>query len=501
MARANGSSPTTVAAVDLGSNSFHLIVARRQGRELVVVDRLREMVQLAAGLDRGRNLSRPARQRALECLRRFGQRLEHLPDERVRAVGTNTLRSARNAGRFRRAAEKALGHPIETISGIEEARLVYLGVAHSLPSPSVRRLVVDIGGGSTELIVGEDFQPQLMESLYLGCVTMSRRWFGNGRITAARWRKAELAALQELEPLQARFARSEWEKAVGASGTVRTAEAVARAAGWSKAGITRKALKKIRDAILKQEATEHLLLEGLSPERASVFPGGIAVLLAVFDTLGIDHMDATEGALREGLLYDLVGRIGKKDVRDRSVAALAARFHVDPHQAARVEATVLELLDQAGRRWRLDKPEIRQLASWAAKLHEIGLDIAHQQYHRHGEYIIAQADLMGFSREEQKVVASLVRAHRRRFPLSVFSDLPPQSSRRTERLAVLLRLGVVLHRSRTPVPLPEVGLEVKRRSLTLSFPKGWLDEHPLTRTDLEQEASYLESAGYEITYS
>ncbi len=490
--------PDAVAAVDLGSNSFHMIVARTSDGELVVVDRLREMVQLGAGLDASRRISDDARDRALACLGRFGERVRHMPPGTVRAVGTNALRSAHDTRDFLARAEEALGHPIETISGIEEARLIFLGVSQSLPTPQTRRLVIDIGGGSTELIVGQDLKPLQMESLYIGCITMSRTFFGDGTIERERWRKAELSALQELEPSRARFAESGWQEAVGASGTVRAVRDVVQAAGWSKRGITPKSLVKLRDALLSAGHVERLRLEGLGAERSSVFPGGVVVLLAAFESLGIERLEASDGALREGLLHDLLGRIQQEDVRERSVTALADRYHVDWKQAGRVECTALQLLSDAAPSWGLESRESRNLLCWSARLHEIGLDIAHQHYHRHGQYVVGQADLLGFGREEQTCLAALVRAHRRKFPVSVLKSLPGKRQREIERVAVLLRLAVVLNRNRSPEPLPEPELSVAKRSVKLKFPAGWLEAHPLTRADLEQERAYLRAAGYRL---
>jgi exopolyphosphatase/guanosine-5'-triphosphate,3'-diphosphate pyrophosphatase len=490
--------PESVAAVDLGSNSFHLIVARVSSGEPVVVDRLREMVQLASGLDPSKRLLEEAQDRALDCLGRFGERLRHMPSSTVRAVGTNTLRQMHHADEFVSRAEEALGHPIETISGIEEARLIYLGAVHSLAQPTSRRLVLDIGGGSTELIVGDGFEPVLMESLYMGCISMSRTHFGDGVISAGRWKRAELEALQELEHVRGRFRGVRWEQAVGASGTVRAADAVIRELGWSKKGITAKGLRRLKEAMIELGHVELLDLSGLNPKRRSVFPGGVAVITAAFEALGIDAMRYSEGSLREGLLYDLLGRIRQEDVRERSVSALGDRYHVDWKQAGRVECTALMLLTQVAEEWRLDSKESRQLLSWAAQLHEIGLDIAHAQYHRHGEYIIAASDLHGFSREEQKLLATLVRAHRRKFPVSMLKVLPRKRGREVERLAILLRIAVLLHRSRAPDAMPDPELTVGKKSLTLGFSSGWLADHPLTLADLRQEARHLEAAGYQL---
>jgi exopolyphosphatase/guanosine-5'-triphosphate,3'-diphosphate pyrophosphatase len=403
-----------------------------------------------------------------------------------------------DADEFVALAEEALGHRIETISGIEEARLIYLGVVHSLAEPTSRRLVLDIGGGSTELIVGDGFDPLRMESLYMGCISMSRTHFGDGAITSGRWKRAELQARQELEPVRARFRGTGWEQAVGASGTVRAVDAVIRAVGWSKKGVTLKALRRLHDAMIDLGHVDLLELPGLNPKRRSVFPGGVAILTAAFEALGIDAMRYSEGSLREGLLYDLLGRIRQEDVRERSVSGLGDRYHVDWKQAGQVERTALMLLSQVAEEWRLDSRESRQLLSWAAQLHEIGLDIAHAQYHRHGEYIIAASDLYGFSREEQKLLSTLVRAHRRKLPVSVLKVLPRKRGREVERLAILLRIAVLLHRSRAPDAMPQPKLTVGKKSLSVQFAEGWLDDHPLTLADLRQEAHHLEAAGYRL---
>lgn len=491
----------SVAAVDLGSNSFHMIVARARAGDVMVLDRLREMVQLAAGLDSARRLSREAQLRALECLRRFGQRVMYMAPERVRAVGTNTFRHAHDAQDFLIQAEAALGHPIETISGIEEARLIYQGVVHGLANPVGRKLVVDIGGGSTELIAGESFDAVRMESLYLGCVSMSRTYFGDGKVTSERWKRAELAAHQEFESVQTLYQNFAWEEALGASGTVRAIQAVVRNAGWSRDGITPEALRRLRDAVIKTGTASKLRFNGLRRARRGVFPGGLVVLMAAFDALGIEQLRSADGALREGLLYDLLGRIRDEDVRSQTVDSLSERYHVDRPQAERIRTTALDFLDQTARSWELDSREARLLLSWAAQLHEIGLDIAHAHYHKHGEYIIAHSDLLGFSREEQKLLATLVLAHRRKFPVSVFKALPAHQRPSAERLAILLRLAALLRRSRVSIPLPEPRLRAHEKRVTLEFPAGWLRRHPLTGADLDEETAYLRSSGYKLRSS
>jgi exopolyphosphatase/guanosine-5'-triphosphate,3'-diphosphate pyrophosphatase len=501
MLASNLSLPDTVAAVDLGSNSFHLIVARPTPGELLVLEKFREMVQLAAGLNESRRLSKDAQARALDCLRRFHRRLRRLPAHAIRAVGTNTLRTAKNAREFLIKAEGVLGHPIETVSGIEEARLIYLGVTQSLVDPSGRRIVLDIGGGSTEVIIGEDREPLEMASLSLGCVTMSRAFFGDGEISPARWRQAELAALREFESLRMRFRSIGWTEAVGASGTIRAAHAVARAEGWSQEGITPRALKRMRDSALKAGRIDRWWPGGLNPGRRPVFPGGVVVLCAAFETLGIERMRTAEGALREGVLVDLLDRIQGKGVRSRSVALLADRFRVDLKQAARVEQTALHLLAQVSEDWALASREARYFLSWAAMVHEIGLDLAQQQYHKRGAYLIQESDLLGFSREEQRVLAALVRAHRRKFPVSALEALPPHRRRQAERLAIMLRLAVILHRSRGDESIAEPKFEVDGKSLKLRFRDRWLDEQPLRSADLQEEKAFLSAAGYRLKFT
>ncbi|MGD8375258.1 MAG: exopolyphosphatase [Acidobacteriota bacterium] len=496
-----GAVPDVVAAVDLGSNSFHMIVARTTGGEPAVVDRLREMVQLGYGLNKSRKLTAEAQSRALDCLRRFGQRVGHMPPESVRAVGTNTLRSAQNARDFVSEAEAALGHPIETISGIEEARLIYLGVTQTMADPGSRMLVVDIGGGSTELIVGDQRRPIDMESLYMGSLSMTRRFFSKGNLSPELWKEAELFALQELEGVRSRFQKLGWKLAMGASGTVRSIAAVVEAAGLEEGqGITLRSLKRLRNALLEAGNIDAADLPGLAPERRPIFSAGVVLLMSVFQALEIDRMQPAEGALREGLLYDLLGRFRDEDVRLRTVNALAERYHVDREHAGRVEQTALELLAQVAGDWKLTSPKIRQLVSWAARLHEIGLDIAHAHYHKHGEYIIAQSDLFGFSREEQQSLATLVRAHRRKFPVVSFRLLPRPWDRKAPRAAILLRLAFKLHRSRTPDPQPVPRLEIdrSRKTIRARFEPGWLADHPLTRADLETEQGLLAAAGFRL---
>ena len=493
--------PDVIAAVDLGSNSFHMVVARYSHGQLIILDRLREMVRLGAGLDEQERLTREATETALACLERFGQRLHDMKAESVRVVGTNTLRRAKRKGAFLDRARSALGHPIEIISGIEEARLIYLGVAHTMPSEPGRRLVVDIGGGSTEVIIGEGKTAKKLESLYMGCVSMSSRYFNDGGITDKRIKRARLGARLELEPVRANFRNYGWDQAVGSSGTIRSVGDVIRARNNGDGAITPAAVDSLLDHAVKAGEVSKLRLPGLSEERLPVFAGGLAILAEIFDAFDIKSMRVADGALREGLLYDLVGRFTDEDARVRSVRAMQGRYHVDAAQSERVEASALDFLRQTTREWQLDEPFAELVLSWAARLHEIGLDVSHSHYHKHGAYLLANADMPGFPQEEQRILSAVVGAHRRKVSVDSLQELTPPWHIKAEYLIVLLRLAVLLHRGRSATALPKLELQAKGRSLEIVFPKGWLDAHPLTATDLENEIEYLKAGAFRLRVS
>ncbi len=496
----SNATPTSIAAIDLGSNSFHLIVAITDEDNFRVVDRMREMVQLAAGLDRDNNLSDKAIVRAIDCLERFGERLRDLPQHDVRVVGTNTLRKARNAFSFMSQAEAALGHGIDIISGHEEARLIYLGVAHGLDDEAELRLVMDIGGGSTELILGRRFDPLYMESRHMGCVSHSHAFFADGRIDAKNMRAAEIAALQELESMQERYRHAGWQSVIGASGTILSIRDIVIAQGWSEEGITPAALAQLRQTMLDAGHVDALELDGLSVKRQPVFPGGVAILIAAFEALGIERMRVSEGALREGLLYDLVGRIHSEDVRERTIGELMQRYHIDLDQSARVRETAEVLLEQVADSWDLNADDYRRMLCWAASIHEIGLSISHNQYHKHGGYLLTSLDMPGFARGEQRRLAALVRGHRRKIPIAEFNKLPASYSPSIIRLCAILRLAIMLHRRRSEEPPPPVSMTAEESTIKLSYPAEWLNAHPLTRADLEQEALYQKAAGFRLKF-
>jgi exopolyphosphatase/guanosine-5'-triphosphate,3'-diphosphate pyrophosphatase len=488
------------AAVDLGSNSFHMVVATYNDGRLQIIDRIKDMVRLASGLDAERNLTQESMDRGVACLERFGQRIGELPRSHVRAVGTNTLRQARNGNIFLARARKALGHPIEIIAGREEARLIYLGVARSVYGAGERRLVVDIGGGSTEVIIGRGFEARLTESLYMGCVGMSEQHFADGEISAKRMRRAMLLARQELESIEATYRKAGWDAAIGASGTILAIQDAIRARGWGEQGISADGLRRLRELLVDAGRLDKLTLAGVSERRMPVFPGGVAILSAVFEALELEQMLVSDGALREGLLYELIGRTEDKDTRDGTIADLAQRYGVDAEQGRRVAATALRLFKHVQEAWDLDPKTDRKLLEWAGLLHEIGLAVAHAQHHHHGGYLLTHSDMAGFSRQEQRHLAVLVRLHRRKFDDAELAGMVDEERTRLTRLCVLLRLAVVLNRSRSSAPPPAIGASAEKNRITLKFASRFLADHPLTAADLESERDMIRAAGVELAF-
>ncbi|MBT8765855.1 exopolyphosphatase [Metapseudomonas boanensis] len=482
--------PSLIAAIDLGSNSFHMVLAKVDHGEIRILERLGDKVQLAAGLDEERNLSEEAIQRGLDCLRRFAQLIIGLPEGSVRIVGTNALREAVNRSEFIRRAEEIVGHPVEVISGREEARLIYLGVSHTLPDNPGRRLVADIGGGSTEFIIGQRFESQLRESLQMGCVSYTQRYFRDGKITPARYAQAYTAARLELMGIEYSLRRLGWQEAVGASGTIRAVGLAIQAAGLGGGEINPEGLAWLKRKIFKLGEVDKLELEGIKPDRRPIFPAGLAITEAIFEALELKQMTHSEGALREGVLYDLLGRHHHEDVRERTLSALMERCHVDIEQAARVEAKALKALEEVASSWELDDDWHRDLLLWAARVHEIGMDIAHYHYHKHGAYLIEHSDLPGFSRQDQQMLALLVRGHRRNIPQDKFAEFGDEGTKLL-RLCVLLRFAILFHHIRGTSAMPQVKLKADGNIFAVQFPKGWLEANPLTQADFEQEAQWL----------
>ncbi len=486
-----------VAAVDLGSNSFRLQVGRVVDDQIYPLDSLKEPVRLAAGLTAQKTLDGPSQLRALEALARFGERLRGFDAGAVRAVATNALRVAKNAPQFLAQAEVALGFPIEIIAGREEARLIYLGVAHTLPNPRAQQLVVDIGGGSTEFIIGRDIQPIELESLYMGCVGFSLKYFPRGRIEKSGMKAAELAARKELEAIVRQYRKTGWEEAVGSSGTAKALADILELNGLSGAGepgITRDGLERLRGILLHAGDVGRLTLQGLRADRLPVLPGGLAIMLAVFREFNLERMTFSEGALRLGVLYDLLGRYHHQDLRNATVQQFMRRYQVDANQAARVAATargfLLQMLPEAVAE---EHPDA-QVLGWAAALHEIGISVAHSSYHKHSAYILANADMPGFSRMDQARLSRIVLAHRGKLERvqSIMADSPDWP------MIFSLRLAAILHRARDDAPLPAITARRSERGFVVGVDPAWLAGSPLSAAALDEETRQWSGLGMEI---
>lgn len=498
-----------VAAVDLGSNSFRMLVAQvvktPSGTQLRPIDTLRESVRLAAGLTDNKLLGNDAYQRGLTAIRRFGERIRGFDPSKVRAVATNTLRVAKNAPSFIRDAEEALGFPIEVIAGVEEARLIYIGAAHEVSAVQGNRLVVDIGGGSTEFIIGKGYEPKLMESLYIGCVSHSLRFFPKGNIDAHAFKEAELAARREIQVISGAYLKSGWKQVIGSSGTARAlADLIAennfnghqsegltmgRVNGASGL-ITRDGLRSMKKHLLKYDNISQVVLQGLKDDRRSVWPGGLAIMITVFDELGIESMEVTDAALRVGVLYDLLGRSQHDDMRFVTVEQFMQRYAVDREQAKRVGIHAAEFLSQLPKPDSEDREDNIALLQWAANLHEIGLSIAHNGYHKHSAYIVGNADMPGFSKNDQARLAALLIGH-----AGKLGKLANNPSFRDWRMLFCLRLSQVLCRGRSDIQLPKVKVSDEDGSYLVSLPKDWVDAHPLTEFSLLKEAAEWERIG------
>ena len=415
----------------------------------------------------------------------------------MRAVATNTFRVAGNAAQFLRHAEAALGFPIDIISGHEEARLIYLGVAHALPVSARRRLVVDVGGGSTEFIIGTGLEPQLTESLYMGCLSYSLRFFPDGKIEKPRMKAAELAARQELAGILHAYRATGWEDAVGSSGTARSLESILRENGFAAEGLTREALERLRALLIKFERADPDRIAGLRANRAPVLAGGLAIMTAVFDELGIEAMKVSEGALRHGVLYDLLGRVEHRDMREVTVAQFMRRYHVDAAQAERMKTLALTLYDALTPGADREDDADRQMLGWAARLVEIGLSIEHAQYHKHSAYVLSNADMPGFSRMEQARLARLVLAHRGKLRKMQDAGLEGVDW----KLVFALRIAALILRSRQDVKLPFLRVAADSGGFAIDLPQSWLDENPLSAAALESETDHWKSVGMKLALS
>ena len=501
-----------IASVDLGSNSFRMVIAQivetQSGVQLRPIDTLRESVKLAAGLQADKTLDEDAFSRGIAAIRRFGERLRSFSPMQVRVVATNTFRVARNADQFIEKAQLALGFPIEIVAGREEARLVYIGAAHGAPAVNGNRLVIDIGGGSTEFIIGQGYEPNLMESLYIGCVSSSQQFFAKGAVDEYSFKQAELSARQEIQVIAKEFRKKGWHQVIGSSGTARAiAELIALngfdghahhlPAGEARGAITRDGLEKLKLSLIESEYVQNSKLIGLKNDRRLVLPGGLAIMIAAFDELRIESMEIVEAALRMGVLYDFLGRAQHHDMRFVTVEQFMHRYNVDTEQALRVKASALKILEQFPIPAVEDRQNNLALLGWAAKLHEIGLTISHNGYHKHSAYIATNADMPGFSKNDQSRLATLLLGH-----TGKLGKLSSSNSFIDWRMLFSLRLAHVLHRRRMSESIPEIFVQAIPKGFKVSLPKQWIKERPLTEFSIKKEADDWAKIGhsYEIDF-
>ncbi|MDH0239136.1 exopolyphosphatase [Aeromonas caviae] len=487
------------AAVDLGSNSFHMVIARLTEGRMQIIDRIKERVRLAEGMDEQRRMSPEAMARGLDCLALFAERLTNIKPDQIRIAGTYTLRRASNARDFVREAAKVLNHPIEIISGQEEARLIYQGVAHTQHIEG-QVLVVDIGGGSTELIIGEGFEHKALTSRKMGCVSFTQSFFGNGKLGEKAFNAAVLEAQHQLAPIINQYRKLGWQSCLGSSGSIRTVRDVLQGEEWTDGAITLAGLERLKEEMLKHKRVDQLKLAGLTEERQGVFAAAVAILLGLFTSLPIERMEYSDGALREGLLYEFEERLQHHDIRERTALALSTHYRIDKRQATRVESSVLSLFDALSGPWEMPEEPYRAILGWAARLHEIGLAINYSGIHKHSAYILQNTDLPGFNQDDQALLAALVRFHRKGLKLSELPALPNHDEQTVLRCIRILRLAVAAHHRRQDNLLPEWNVQAAGDQLVVTLPLDWCDENKLLMQNLEKEHRYCYEQGWPLLF-
>lgn len=485
-----------LASVDIGSNSIHLAIAERQGDKLKKIASMSEKVQLGAGLDDQDHLSDEVQMRGLACLTRFADRLTDINPNRIRVVATNALRQAVNSEAFIQAANAILPSPIEVISGREEARLIYLGVSHTCPSTR-QRLVIDIGGGSTELIIGKQASPLLTESTQMGSVSFTQRFFQTGEITPLAFEKAIYAAQKEIIHHANPYKKMGFDEVIGSSGTIKTIKQALTGFGFGDE-ITLAGVEMLKEKLIQWQHSDAIDLDGVKAHRKAMFPAGVAILLAVMKVFGVRRMRYCDGALREGVMYDMLSRLGSDDVRDDSVQMLMERFNVDKKQAKRVAKTALSLFEQVETILQLPLGS-EQMLKRAALLHEIGLAIGHSSYHHHSAYMLKHADMAGFSRTDQERLAYLVRHHRRAISHTDYSQITKSGGVSLAYLALLLRLAVVANHARTELTKHQIRLSITSNQhwhIQVQIDKP---EHQACVIDIGDEAVWFAKWGIDLS--
>ena len=491
-----------LAAIDLGSNSFRLEIGVLEHGHIRRVEYLKETVRQGSGLDAERMLSRDAMESGWDCLARFSERLAGFDSKQVRAVATQTLREAKNRDVFLTQAEKLLGYPIEVISGREEARLIYSGVVNLLPQSEEKRLVIDIGGRSTELILGQGFKPQTMESYRVGSVKWSMKYFADGHFTPMAFEWAEVAAKAVLDEAIALYPKNCWDVAYGSSGTIGAVADVLQAAGWPEGVITLEGLDWLKEKLVKAESADSLRLEGVKEDRKPVIGGGLAVLCALFDLMQITSMQSAQGALRHGVLYDLLQREENTDLRSTMVTALGNRFAVDVIQAERVQKTATTLFKSILDKETCDPDKAMRLEKklgWAGHLLEIGTRISHSDFHKHGAYILDNADLPGFSMSELHRLSQLILGHRGKLKKLELELKEPEFI-----LQLLsLRLAAILCHARRDPDLKGISLKIatdNKSGFVIQCKKSWLQQWPQSAHLLREECIAWQKTPWQLDF-
>ena len=492
------------ATIDLGSNSFHMLTAALEHNEIKILDSISEKVMLAEGLSKIDGIHPDAMQRGLECIDRFAQRLASIPRQNIRIVGTNTLRAAKNADDYVVQLEKRLGGiPIDIVSGIEEARLIYLGVNHSWSSITqhTKNLVTDIGGGSTEFIIGKNFKLKNAESLRMGCVAY-RRYFPDELITSPNFQRAVRAAKLELSNIKKDFPNKSWENAVGSAGTFKAIEKILIENQLSDEGITLAGLKKLKSMLLGFKNFNELEIGGLKPLREKTIVPGVAICMAIFQSLGIKHLHISRGGLREGILYDLIGRLKAEDIRQRSIQALCRRYHVSEVKSKLYRKICRKLASniEQGQDNILSSEHLHFL-DWAAQCCRIGLSISHSQYHKHSAYLVEHSELSGFTIKERKILAAIVKNHRRKLCLDIFEQARFNRHQKRAFLTtiLILRLTNIIGQNGKNNRSGHIALAIKQDKFDILLDQKWIQKHSLIRKALELETTYWERAGVELT--
>lgn len=485
-----------VAALDIGSNSFHLVVARIVAGSVQIVHSIKQKVRLAADLVDGQ-LTDEGLDRGLASMRIIAESLQGFEPESVRIVATHTLRRANNARQFITQSRNILPYPVEVISGVEEARLIYSGVAHTAYFDG-HRLVIDIGGGSTEFIIGEGFDTKLCRSLQMGCVSYTKRFFDNNELTAKCFNTAITAAQQALELVESKYIRLGWHQCIGTSGTIKAIINLCQQNAERHSPVTLKQLKQLMKMCIQAGTVEALDFPELSDDRRPVFAAGLAILIGIFKSLQIEAIEFSPAALREGVLYQMSETLAHDDIRSRTAQSLATRYDVDTDQANRVHSTALTLFKKCVDDWNLNKQQLESMLGWATLLHEVGLQINSRGLQRHGAYILENIDMPGFNQEEQLLLATLVRFQRKKIRELDIPEFDQFSSSAVVRLLVIVRLSVLLNIKRQEDILPAFKLSAINNQLKLTFKDDWLSNKPIFAADLAHERVYLKAIGIEL---